>query len=130
MVDAPKVAQQVTDAVVARGVSFEEYLERYAADHYEWVAGEVIKMAPVHMRHDEISRYLDQLLSIYFELKPIGRIRRDPFAMRLPAAGVGREPDLQVVLNSNPNMTPTYMDGPADVCIEVVSPESVERDHG
>ena len=41
-----------------------------------------------------------------------------------------REPDLQVILNDNPGtLRPTFMDGPANICIEVVSPESVQCDH-
>lgn len=121
----------VSGEVIATGVSFEDYLERYAADFCEWVEGNVIKMSPVHDYHDDITYYAATLLSAYFELKPIGRVRRAPFVMKQPAPLSGREPDIQVILNTNPHqLTPTYMDGPADICIEVVSPESVARDHG
>jgi len=42
-----------------------------------------------------------------------------------------REPDLMIVLNAHrERIKPTYLDGIADLVIEIVSPESVERDHG
>jgi Uma2 family endonuclease len=42
-----------------------------------------------------------------------------------------REPDLLVVLKTNPHeLKATYMDGPADLCIEIVSEDSIGRDHG
>lgn len=117
--------------VIAMGVSAEEYMEKYAADFCEWVSGVVIKMSPIHEDHDMLTRYLATLFSAYFELKPIGTIRQGPFVQRLGDAEPRREPDIQIILNTNPGtLTETYMDGPADICIEVVSPESVERDHG
>jgi Uma2 family endonuclease len=124
-------ARTVSGGIVATGISFEDYLEQYAADFCEWVEGNVIQMSPVHDYHDGMTLYVATLLSAYFELKPIGRIRREPFVMKQTAPLSGREPDIQVILNTNPHqLTPTYMDGPADICIEVVSPESVTRDYG
>lgn len=38
--------------------------------------------------------------------------------------------DIQVILNTNPNYTETTLRGPADIAIEIVSLESVQRDHG
>jgi Uma2 family endonuclease len=116
--------------IVATDVAFEDYLAHYAADFHEWVRGDVIKMSPVGLRHDALTYYLRQFLTTYFALRPSGRVVSAPFVMRLPNVPAGREPDLQVILQPNlPKLTDTYMDGPADICIEVVSPESVERDH-
>jgi Uma2 family endonuclease len=123
--------RKISGEIIATGISFEDYLDRYAANFCEWIDGVVIRMSPVHDYHDKLSLYLAVLLEAYFEIKPIGRVRHDPFVMKLSAINVSREPDLQVILNTNPgNLTPTYMDGPADICIEIVSPESVTRDHG
>jgi Uma2 family endonuclease len=117
--------------VVAAQVSAEEYMERYAADHYEWVKGVVIKMTPVSLKHDSLRHYLRQLLDAYFSLNPIGVVIGEPFVMRLETTDSYREPDLQVLLNTNPSkLTDTALLGPADICIEVVSPESVARDYG
>ncbi len=123
--------EKVTGQVAEAHISFEEYLANYAADFYEWVGGAVVKMAPVSLNHDSITTYLRQLLETYFELRPIGRVVAAPFVLHLPAIDRSREPDLQVILQTNTGeLTATYMNGPADICIEVVSPESVSRDHG
>jgi Uma2 family endonuclease len=118
--------------VIASNVSLEDYMEHYAADHCEWVEGYVIKMSPSSIEHTDLLKYLVHLLDAFFELRPIGRLIVQPFVMRLPAfPRRRREPDLLIVLNSNPHKVErTYMDGPADICIEIVSEESIQRDHG
>jgi len=116
--------------IIAAGVSLEDYMENYAANFCEWVEGYVIKMSPVHAIHDVLTYWLRQLFEAYFELRPIGVVRSQPFVMRLPAfPNRRREPDLLVVLDNNPyELKDTYMNGPADICIEIISEESVERD--
>ena len=115
--------------IIAEGVAFDDYMERYASDYCEWVRGVVIKMSPVTAEHDGLNRYISQLMSAYFALNPIGLLREAPFVMRTEVAG--REPDLQIILNDNPGqLTETAMNGPADIVIEIVSKESVARDYG
>lgn len=117
--------------ILATGVSFEEYLEKFAGIHCELVGGVVIKMSPAGLIHNTIQNYLYMLLSAYFTLRPIGRVISQPFTQRLPNVEPKREPDLLVILNSNPHvLRETYMDGPADICIEIVSPDSIDRDRG
>ncbi|NWG16822.1 MAG: Uma2 family endonuclease [Chloroflexi bacterium] len=128
----PPVEQAADEAAAAPQVSLEAYLERHAAHFCEWVEGEVIPMSPISLDHISATDYLSLLLRIYFTFRPIGRVIPAPFVMRLPAfPNRRREPDLQIILKDNPGtLTETYMDGPADICIEVVSAESVARDHG
>jgi Uma2 family endonuclease len=127
----PVPATLAAGEIVATGVSADDYLARYAETFHEWVEGVVIKMTPVTLRHDALTTFLRLLLAAYFDLKPIGRVLGQPFVMRLDAVGRFREPDLQIILHDNPGeLTDTVMIGPADICIEVVSPESVERDYG
>ncbi len=112
-------------------VSAEEYMEKYAHDFYEWVAGKVIPMTPVSDKHDTLARYVSFLFEAYFALKPIGRVKEAPFVLRLDAVNARREPDLMIILNDNPGQfTDTAMIGPADICIEIVSLESSARDYG
>ncbi len=124
--------ERVTGEIVATGVSLEDYMAHYAAQHCEWIDGVVIKMAPASLEHNDLIKYLVHLFDIYFDLKPLGRLLLQPFVMRLPALpDRRREPDLLIVLNNNPHdLKDTYLDGPADIVIEIVSEESVERDHG
>ncbi|MEO1288236.1 MAG: Uma2 family endonuclease [Chloroflexota bacterium] len=113
-------------------VNLEDYLETYAERGYEWVDGKAIKLAPIGLRHEKIRDYLKDLLRIYFISNPIGIVLAEPFMMLMPKVpNRRREPDLMIVLNSNPNeLKETYMDGPADICIEIVSQGSVSVDHG
>jgi len=127
VIAAPTVAPQSS----LHTVSAEDYMAHYAAHFYEWVDGKVIKMSPVSLPHDQIARYLARLLETFFAFVPTGQIVVAPFVMSIPAINIKREPDVQIILNDNPGrLTYTYMDGPADICIEVVSPESVGRDYG
>jgi Uma2 family endonuclease len=49
--------------------------------------------------------------------------------MRLPTRG--REPDLMIIMNDNPHpRTRLYLDGPADIVSEIVSPGSERTDLG
>jgi Uma2 family endonuclease len=51
--------------------------------------------------------------------------------MRLSARPSGREPDLFVRLNDSASvLRETYLDGPADICVEIVSASTQERDRG
>lgn len=132
MATQEQTSMEITGDIVAVDVSLEDYMEHYAADHCEWVEGVVIRMSPAELHHNEIIYYLYGLPKAFFELKPIGRVVGQPFVLRLPAfPNRRREPDLIVLLNDNPNeLKNTFMDGPADIVIEVVSEESIDRDHG
>ncbi|MEO1286234.1 MAG: hypothetical protein AAFV93_00595, partial [Chloroflexota bacterium] len=44
--------------IIGMGISEDVYMQDYAADFCEWLDGTVIKMSPVHDRHDKITRYL------------------------------------------------------------------------
>ncbi|HEX8068734.1 MAG TPA: Uma2 family endonuclease [Pyrinomonadaceae bacterium] len=113
-------------------MTFEEYLalddERTMS---EWVDGEVIFMSPVAEKHQEIMLFLAQTLGLYVQAHNLGRILLPPFAMKLAAARRGREPDLMFVSRARAHLIlRTYLDGPADLAVEIVSPESIGRDRG
>lgn len=117
--------------LVAVDVPAEVYLRDYAGTHHEWVRGSVIQMTPVSLQHTALVDYLRDLLRTYFTLTGAGRVLGEPFVMALETSGAYREPDLQVILEGNPGrLTETAMHGPADLCVEVVSAESVARDYG
>lgn len=122
--------------IIGVGISEDVYMRDYADQSCEWLDGTVIKMSPVHDKHNMITQYLIILLNAYFEHKSIGELRTEPFVMRYSFEDNGetkwrnREPDLQIILDGNPHeLTPTYMNGVADIVIEVVSPESQQRDY-
>lgn len=120
-----------TEIILATGIAFEDYLKQFAGQHCEWDSGTVIKMSPASLEHNTLMGYLYILFGAYFELKPIGTILQQPFTMRLLHLDKAREPDLMIVLTSNANqLTSTYLDGAAGICIEIISPESMQRDRG
>jgi Uma2 family endonuclease len=115
--------------MVATGVAIEDYLATYTTGRYEWVAGMVFRLPPVTARHERLALYLRQILETYFAFKSVGRVRIAPFVLRLDE--MFRQPDLQIILNTNPGrLTESMMIGPPDVCIEIVAPGSVVRDYG
>lgn len=127
---AEKIIPSMAERVIAIHVTEDEYMRDYAEHFYEWVDGVVIKMSPVTAKHDGLSVYLRQLLDTYFALRPIGKVRSEPFVMKADNSPRRREPDLQVILNTNPGkLTETAMLGAADICIEIVSEGSQETDY-
>lgn len=120
--------------IIAEGVSEDDFLTQYlgvVSERLEWVEGAIIDMSPVLDRHIFLGRYLENLFELYLEARPIGQMREDPTAMRMPDLQRTRQPDVMLILGDNQqNLTPTAMIGAADVCVEIVSDESVTRDYG
>jgi Uma2 family endonuclease len=123
-----KVHARTSGEVIASDVSWDDYMRLYAADHAEWIEGEVVRMSPVTRTHSLLSLYLSNLLRTYLADSKEGELHAEPFVMRLPGISA-RQPDLLVVLSKNSGrIRDTYVDGPADLVIEIVSPESDTRD--
>ena len=111
-------------------VSEQDYLDVWAEQHYEWVNGELIALSPARIIHNRHVDYLRDLLRAYLVLRPIGELFSEPTPLRL-SSSTYREPDLMLVLNEGSvgRLTDTAVIGAADLCIEVVSPESTKRDY-
>jgi len=111
-------------------MSYQEFLEWCDEDTWaEWVDGEVIMTSPASRRHQEIALFLGQVIGLYVEQLGSGRVLVPPFQMKLERSG--REPDLLFVAREHlDRLKENYLDGPADLVIEIVSPDSVERDRG
>ena len=87
-------------------------------------------MSPVSERHQDISGFLESVLRIFVEAKRLGIIRSAPFTMRLDEQ-TAREPDLMFLASEHQDrLLSTYLDGPADLAVEIVSPDSIGRDRG
>jgi Uma2 family endonuclease len=68
-------------------------------------------------------------MSLYIEERGLGMILVPPFQMKL--ASSGREPDLIFVAQDHVDrIRETFLDGPADLVVEITSPESMRRDRG
>ncbi len=124
-----------------RRMTYAEFLDWADEDTLaEWVAvpgtdqGEVIMTSPASDRHQDLSGFLESVGRSFVELYQLGVIRSAPFQMKLEH---GREPDLLFVATEHlDRLNPTYLDGPADLVVEIVSHannvwhESVGRDRG
>jgi len=121
--------QAVGENTLAQDVTFEEYMAVYAAYYSEWVEGVVIKLSPVARKHDVLFQFLIHLLRVYCNRTKAGLLMTAPFVMRITPTSGAREPDLHIVLTERAAIVgETMTAGPADVVIEIVSPESVQRD--
>jgi Uma2 family endonuclease len=109
-------------------MTYEEFLAWADEDtRAEWVDGDVVMNSPVSLRHEQITTFLIDVLSQYARLHELGTVVGGPFQMKL--AHSGREPDvLYVAKGHEGRLRDTFLDGPADLVVEVISPESVTRD--
>jgi len=122
----------VATPVVPNGgrMTFEEFLAWADEDtNAEWVDGEVIFMSPASDPHQDLADFLVTLVRLWVEARQSGWVRSNPFLMRLASRPSGREPDLVYVAEENRSrLRNAYVDGPADLVVEIVSPESQQRD--
>jgi Uma2 family endonuclease len=113
----------------ATHLSFQQFLKQFDGVHAEWLMGDVIIMSNNKL-HGEIFQFLISLFRLYLGFKPIGELLVASFTMYVGEDKPGREPDLMLVLNENRGrIKHTYLDGAADMAVEIVSPESIERDY-
>lgn len=113
-----------------RPLTFDEFLVQYAGKHAEWHPdGTVEIVVSTQITHNRITRFLSTLLGLYLGFRPIGELLSAPYPQQV-ASYPAREPDLMVVRDDRRKaITSTALQGPADIVIEVVSPESAERDY-
>ncbi len=113
-----------------RQMTYEEFLAWADEDTLaEWVDGEVVMTSPAGYRHQDIANFLVSVLRSFVETRQLGRVLSAPFQMKLEKSG--REPDLLFIAREHlDRLKETYLDGPADLVVEVVSPESIGRDRG
>lgn len=113
------------------GISFEEFLVKYDGQFAEWIDGEVIKTMSASFRHQDLCDFLISILRVFVEENDLGKIITAPLVMKLTKKKRGREPDLFFVSkNRLPRLKKNYLDGAADLVIEIISPESRGRDRG
>ena len=110
-------------------MTYEEFLAWADEDTLaEWVDGEVVMYSPASKRHQQLVSFLEKVLGIFVEQHDLGVVLSAPFQMK---SEHGREPDLLFVAHEHlDRLKEAYLDGPADMVVEIVSPESIERDRG
>jgi Uma2 family endonuclease len=113
-------------------ITYEEFLDRADEDiRAEWVDGMVISMSPASTLHQDLLGFVSSILRNFVEEHDLGKILTAPFQMKLESRPSGREPDLLFIRKENlSSLKETFLDGPADLVIEIISPESRGRDRG
>lgn len=113
-------------------LTYEEFLDWCDEDTLaEWVDGEVVMTSPASLAHQSLVRFLLVLMHTIAEHYGLGVVIPAPFQMRLHDPRRGREPDILFVAREHlDRLRPTYLDGPADLVVEITSPESFSRDRG
>lgn len=112
-------------------MTFQEFLEWADEDtHAEWVDGRVILLhVTVKERHDAIRMFLVWLFYSLIRATGRGAVYSEPFQMWLPHLNRSRAPDLFYVREENRDrVSQHYLQGPADIVVEIISPDSEERD--
>ena len=128
---ATAVSELAQHIPLKENVSFEQYIEWLDEDtRAEWVNGRIEIMAsPASLGHQDVGGFLYSILRPYLESKDLGRVVLAPYVMRMANIARGREPDLIFVQKDRAHLlTRHYLDGPADLAIEIISPESNKRD--
>ena len=113
-------------------ITYEEFLDR-AEDgtHAEWVDGEILIMSPTSKAHQDLADFFAALLRLYSEARQPGTVISAPFQMKVGPDLPGREPDVLFVAEERLDaIKESYLDGPADLAVEVISRDSRARDRG
>jgi len=106
-----------------------EFEREFSDVKAEWVDGEVIVMAAASGEHADINGWLYRLLWEFVDHYEAGLVRALEYPMRLASLRTWRCPDLMFISKAKlSRVNPMYLDGAADLAIEIVSPDSEARD--
>ena len=120
-----------SEDILEENVSFEEFLARYEGQHAEWHAGKVIRKMSNNEQHQFLLNLLQTILSMYFMFKQNGKLYSDGYQMQLHDDKPARQPDLLIVFEEHyDRIKHQYLDGAADIVIEIVSPATGKVDRG
>jgi Uma2 family endonuclease len=113
-------------------LTFEEFLAWADEDTWaEWLDGEVVMVSPASDRHQDLRDFVAFPMRAFVEARGLGVVRTAPFLMRLAGVARGREPDILFVSQAHRGrLRATYLDGAADLVVEILSAESRLRDRG
>ena len=125
---------EIQNLTIPPGMSENEFVAwvtALPAGHVEWVDGEVITLAPMSTRHARIFNWLHTLLSMYVSERRLGEVFGTEYTVRLSVQDriSRRMPDLMFIRADRLHLVrKNHFDGAPDLAIEIVSPESQQRD--
>ena len=95
----------------------------------EWVDGEVIVMSPSSFRHVSLVGWMSTIMRLYVSAHHLGEVVGPEFTIRFAKGRRRRVPDVLFIARERLDLLrENHLEGAPDLAIEVVSPESVDRD--
>jgi Uma2 family endonuclease len=123
---APATPVQVDGSTM----SFEDYLVAYDGVHAEWVDGRVYVTGPGNEPQGRLSRFLASIIQYWADPHAPGETYVNAYPLRL-SEETAREPDVFFIRAEHADRAQgTFVDGAADLVIEVVSPSTRAVDRG
>jgi Uma2 family endonuclease len=110
--------------------NFEDFCEMVREDQKADLIDGVIYMAsPENPDANKLFLWLASIMNIYARKKKLGEVYGSRVAFKLDEEH-GPEPDIAFILTEHLDRVKRgRVEGPADLAVEIVSPESVERDY-
>lgn len=134
-----------TDPFPPLKMSFDDFVEWALKNGIsaEWVEGEVEykhvytdplteeKYRAVPVIHNQIRMFIITMINVFSDFHHAGRVHGSRYLIRLLPEGQGRIPDAIFVAkgNTKARFGNKFMEGPADLLVEVVSEDSAYRDY-
>lgn len=124
------ITTELTQSEQHSAMSYEEFINNVDENaHAEWVNGETILFMPPLIRHQQIVGFLYAFLINFVQSYQLGEVLTAPTEMKVSPDSNAREPDILFIAQTHlDRLTEKRLMGPADLIVEVVSPESVYRD--
>ena len=96
----------------------------------EWVDGEVIVMAPANFEHISIVDFVNGVMRIFAEERDLGDVYSEGTSRITWGESVRRRvPDVMFVSKDRRRLLrENHLEGPPDLAVEIVSPDSAARD--
>ena len=117
-----------TESAAPLRMTWEEFLEFDYEGQAEWVDGEV-QFQEVTKSHATVASFLRFFLQTVCSATGLGGAFGATYVMRAVPGKSGRSPDIFVLLNASlPRMGDKFLDGPADLAVEIISDTSIRRD--
>lgn len=130
-IEAIEVVTQSFDSEQRVKMTYEEFADHVSDVHAEWADGEVIFFMPPLPLHQRLADLLSRLMALYVEALNLGLVISAPLEMRIKPNGNAREPDVLFIAHANAaRLDKRRLNGPADLVIEIISTESIDRDRG
>lgn len=110
--------------------TFTEFMELIPEDQKaDLLEGVIFMASPENSEHNKLLRWLTMVLGSFIEARGLGELTINKVAYRLSDRSAP-EPDLGFVAAQRVDrIKPGYVDGPPDLAVEIVSPDSIDRDY-